>query len=89
MGCAAQAIAGTGEYIGVREVSRRCSLSEKSIRKIIRDDALPHYRNGRSGKILFLWSDFVACMERRMTQLKEDDHRLLSVLRDMNRKAQR
>jgi hypothetical protein len=88
MGCAAQVIAESEEYIDVREVSRRCSLSDKSIRKIIRSDALPHYRNGRSGKILLLWSDFVACMERRKTQLENDDN-LLSILRDMTKKARR
>jgi hypothetical protein len=88
MGCAAQVIAGTAEFIDVREVSRRCSLSDKSIRKIIKDDALPHYRNGRSGKILLLWSDFVACMERRKAQLENDDS-LLSILRDMTKKAKR
>lgn len=90
MGCAAQATAGTEEFIDVREVSRRCSLSDKSIRKIIRDDALPQYRNGRSGKILLRWSDFVACMERRKTQMVEnDDHldNLLGILRDMKEKA--
>ena len=87
-GCAAQVIAGTEEFIDVREVSRRCSLSDKSIRKIIRDDALPHYRNGRAGKILLRWSDFVACMERRKTQLENDDN-LLGILRDMTKKARR
>jgi hypothetical protein len=88
MGCAAQATAEMDEYIDVREVSRRCSLSDKSIRKMIRNDALPHYRNGESGKILLRWSDFVACMERRKKQLENDDN-LLSILRDMKKKAQR
>ncbi len=88
MASAAQVIAGTEEFIDVREVSRRCSLSDKSIRKIIRDDALPQFRNGRAGKILLRWSDFVACMERRKTQLENDDN-LLSILRDMTKKARR
>jgi hypothetical protein len=88
MASAVQVIAGSEEYIDVREVSRRCSLSDKSIRKIIRDDALPHFRNGRSGKILLRWSDFVSCMERRKTQLENDDN-LLSILRDMTKKARR
>jgi predicted DNA-binding transcriptional regulator AlpA len=88
MGCAAQVIAGSEEFIDVREVSRRCSLSDKSIRKIIKDDALPHFRNGRAGKILLRWSDFVTCMERRKTQLENDDN-LLGILRDMTKKARR
>ncbi len=88
MASAVQVIAGTEEFIDVREVSRRCSLSDKSIRKIIRDDALPHFRNGRAGKILLRWSDFVACMERRMAQLINDDN-LLDVLRDLKMKARR
>ena len=88
MASAVQVIAGTEEFIDVREVSRRCSLSDKSIRKIIRDDALPHFRNGRAGKVLLRWSDFVACMERRKTQLENDDN-LLSILRDMTKKARR
>jgi hypothetical protein len=87
MGCSVQVIAGTEEYIDVREVSRRCSLSDKSIRNIIRNDALPHYRNGKAGKILLRWSDFVMSMERRKTELENDDN-LLSILRDMTKKAQ-
>jgi hypothetical protein len=75
------------DYVSVREAAWRSSMSEKTIRNIIRNDALPHYRNGRSGKILLLWSDFVACLERRKAQLLEDGDPLLSVLRDMNRKA--
>ena len=86
--CAVQDTAGAEEFIDVREISRRCSLSDKSIRKFIRDDALPHYRNGRSGKILLRWSDFVMCIERRKAQIENDDS-LLGILRDMTRKAQR
>jgi hypothetical protein len=76
IGCAAQVIAGTEEFIDVREVSRRCSPSDKSIQRISRNDALPHFRNGRAGKILLRWSDFVICMERRKTQLENDDNLL-------------
>ena len=74
------------DYLSVREAAWRSSMSEKTIRNIIRDDALPHYRNGKSGKILLQWSDFVSCMERRNRQLVQDDH-LLSILRDMKGKA--
>ena len=72
------------DYIGIREAARRASMSEKTIRKLIRSDALPHYRGGRSGKILLRWADFVEWMERRKIVLKHDDH-LLSVLRDMGK----
>jgi len=69
-------------YITVREVARRSSMSEKSIRNFIRNDALPHYRNSRSGKIWLRWREFEGWMESRRIELKHDDH-LLSILRDM------
>ncbi len=75
-------------YITVREVARRSSMSEKSIRNFIRNDALPHYRNSRSGKIWLRWIEFVEWMERRRIELKHDDN-LLSILRDMNAKGKR
>ena len=68
------------DYVSVREAAWRSSMSEKTIRNIIRNDALPHYRNGGSGKILLRWPDFVAWMERRKVQLKHDDH-LLRILK--------
>jgi hypothetical protein len=49
-----------GEFISVRDVARRSSMSEKIIREIIRNDALPHYRRSTSGKIFIRWSDFEA-----------------------------
>ena len=75
-------------YITVREVARRSSMSEKSIRNFIKSDALPHYRNSRSGKIWLRWIEFVEWMERRRIELKHDDH-LLSILRDMNARGNR
>jgi predicted DNA-binding transcriptional regulator AlpA len=71
-------------YITVREVARRSSMSEKSVRNFIRNDALPHYRNSGSGKIWLRWIEFVEWMERRRIELKHDDH-LLSILRDMRK----
>ncbi len=94
MGCAtaisnqARAVSDDDGYITVRDVARRSSMSEKSIREIIRNDALPHYRRSASGKILVGWSDFEAWMERRRIELKHDDH-LLSILRDMNARGGR
>ena len=75
-------------YITVREVARRSSMSEKSIRNFIRNDALPHYRNSKSGKIWLRWIEFVEWMERRRLELKHDDC-LLSILRDMNARGKR
>ena len=69
-------------YVTVREVARRSSMSERSIRNFIRNDALPHYRNSRSGKIWLRWIEFVEWMEHRRIELKTDDF-LLSILRDM------
>ena len=71
-------------FICIREVARRSSMSEKSIRNFIRNDALPHYRNSRSGKIWLRWSEFVEWMERRRIEYKHDDC-LLGILRDMTK----
>jgi len=73
-------------YITIREVARRSSMSEKTVRNLIRNDALPHYRNSRSGKIWLRWDEFTAWMERRRIELKHDED-LLSILRDMTRKT--
>ena len=73
-------------YIGIREVARRSSMSEKSIRNFIRNDALPHYRRSAAGKILIRWSEFVEWMERRRIELKHDDS-LLGILRDLKAKG--
>lgn len=87
MACATAAKPGKEDYISVREVARRSLMSEKTIRNIIRNDALPHYRNGKSGKILLRWPAFVAWMERQRIQLKHDDH-LLGILKKMKRAGQ-
>ena len=73
-------------FITVREVARRSSMSEKSIRNFIRNETLPHYRNSKSGKIWMRWIEFVDWMERRRSERKKDDC-LLDILRDMTRKA--
>jgi predicted DNA-binding transcriptional regulator AlpA len=75
-------------FVSIREVSRRSSMSEKTIRNLIRNDALPHYRNSKSGKIWLRWIEFVEWMERRRIELKHDDN-FLSILRDMNMKGKR
>ena len=83
-----RAVSENDDFITVREVARRSSMSEKSIRDIIRNDALPHYRRSASGKILVRWSDFEAWMERRRIELKHDDC-LLGILRDMKSRGGR
>jgi hypothetical protein len=75
-------------FITIREVARRSSMSEKGIRNFIKNDALPHYRNSKSGKIWLRWSEFVEWMERRRIELKKDDC-LLNILRDMNMRGRR
>ncbi len=77
-------ISDDGGYITIREVARRSSMSEKSIRNFIRNDALPHYRNSKSGKIWLRWIEFVEWMERRRIELKRDDN-LLCILRHMSK----
>ena len=76
--------ADTVEFIGIREASRRSSMSEKTIRSFIRNDALPHYRNSSSGKIWLRWTEFVGWMERRRIQLRHDEG-LLDILREMTK----
>jgi hypothetical protein len=73
-----------GEFISVREVALRSSMCEKLIRSFIRNDALPHWRNSRTGKIWLRWTDFVAWMERRRIELIHDEC-LLGILRDMTK----
>ncbi len=75
-------------FVGIREIARRSSMSEKTIRNFIRNDALPHYRNSRSGKIWLRWTEFAEWMERRRIELKHDDA-LLSILRDLSAKGGR
>jgi hypothetical protein len=71
-----------GEYVTVKEIARRASMSEKSIRNFIRNDALPHYRNSSTGKIWVRWNEFTAWMEGRRIQLQGDDG-LLGILREL------
>ena len=73
-------------FVSVREVARRAGMCEKTIRNIIRDEALPHYRRSKSGKIYVRWSDFTEWMGRCRIELKGDDG-LLDILRDMTKKA--
>ncbi len=76
----------TSELISLKEVARRCSMSEKTVRNLIRNDALPHWRNSNSGKIWLRWADVLAWLERRRIELKHDDS-LLGILRDMGKRA--
>ena len=71
------------EFIDIREVAQRSSMSEKIIRSFIRNDALPHWRNRKTGEIWLRWTDFIAWMERRRIELRRDDG-LLGILRDLN-----
>ncbi len=73
-----------GEFISVREVARRSSMSEKLIRSFITNDALPHWRNRKNGKIWLRWADFAVWMERRRIELRHDDG-LLEILRGMTK----
>ena len=92
IGCATGAISNTSyafpeaDFVSIREAALRSSMSEKSVRNIIRDEALPHYRRSGSGKIWLRWADFAEWMERRRIELKRDDC-VLDILRDMARKA--
>ena len=61
-------------------------MSEKTVRNLIRNDALPCWRNSNSGKIWLRWHDVSAWLERRRIEWRHDDG-LLVILRDMNARA--
>lgn len=60
------------EYVTIKELAKRSSMSEKTVSKLIKRGAFPHYRPDPRGKILIRWSEFEAWMESRRIQMGND-----------------
>jgi excisionase family DNA binding protein len=60
------------EYVTIKEIARRASISEKTARKFIRRGEIPHYRPHPKGKMLIRWSDFEAWIESRRVRIERD-----------------
>jgi hypothetical protein len=60
------------DYVTLKVLARRSSLSEKTLRRFIRCKELPHYRADPKGKILIRLSDFNAWIESRRIQVEKD-----------------
>ena len=60
------------DYVTLKVLSQKSSLSERTLRKFIRCRELPHYRPDPKGKILIRLSDFYAWIESRRIQVEKD-----------------
>ena len=60
------------EYVTIKELAKRTSMSERTISKLIKHGEFPHYRPDPKGKILIRWSEFEAWMESRRIQMESD-----------------
>ncbi len=60
------------EYVTIRELSARFSLSERTIRGLINEHGLEHHRTKPRGKILIKLANFQAYMESTKQQLNQD-----------------
>ncbi len=60
------------EYVTIKDIALRASLSEKTVRKFIRRGEIPYYRPDPRGKILIRWSDFETWIESRRVRIEAD-----------------
>ena len=60
------------EYVTIKDIAVRASLSEKTVRKFVRRGEFPYYRPDPRGKILIRWSDFEAWIESRRVRIEAD-----------------
>jgi excisionase family DNA binding protein len=60
------------EYVTIKDIAVRASLSEKTVRKFVRRGEIPYYRPDPRGKILIRWSDFEAWIESRRVRIEAD-----------------
>lgn len=58
------------DFISLKKLGERASMSEPVLRRLINSGKLPHYRPGR--KILVRWCDFVAFMETQRREINGD-----------------
>ena len=60
------------EYVTIKDIALRASLSEKTVRKFIKRGEIPYYRPDPRGKILIRWSDFEVWIESRRVRIEAD-----------------
>ncbi len=60
------------EYVTIKDIALRASLSEKTVRKFIKRSEIPCYRPDPRGKILIRWSDFEVWIESRRVRIEAD-----------------
>ena len=60
------------DYVTIKVLAQRSSLSERTLRRFIRCREFPHYRPDPKGKILIRLADFDAWIESRRIQMEQD-----------------
>lgn len=73
------------DYQTIKEIADRTGVSDKTVRRILRDAGIPHaWSGGRTGqgKIIVRWSDWEDGMQRRMVQIKADSD-VMDILEEM------
>ena len=60
------------EYVTIKDLALRASMSEKTVRKFIKRGEIPHYRPDPKGKMLIRWSDFEVWIESRRVRIEAD-----------------
>lgn len=60
------------DYVTIKALAQRSSLSERTLRRYIRCRELPHYRPDPKGKILIRLSDFDVWIESRRIRIEQD-----------------
>jgi excisionase family DNA binding protein len=60
------------DYVTIKVLAQRSSLSERTLRKLIRCGEIFHYRPDPKGKILIRLSDFDAWIESRRVLIEKD-----------------
>src|SRR5437867_6721228 len=61
-----------GEYVTIKDIALRASLSEKTVRKFIKRGKIPCYRPQPRGKMLIRWRDFEVWIESRRVRIEAD-----------------
>jgi excisionase family DNA binding protein len=71
------------QYIDLKELATRLSLSVRTLRSWVRDatDPLPAYRV--RGKLLFVWTDVVAWVERHRVQPVDVESMATKIMDDL------
>jgi excisionase family DNA binding protein len=68
------------DYVTIKVLAQRSSLSERTLRRFIQCKELPHYRPDPKGKILVRLSDFNAWIESRQVEKDVDAKEMLELL---------